>query len=65
MTTTVTESVYVFDALNQFYVNHMVATVNGSIQVFHSLTFGEMIISILLATIIILFSLKWVYEVLR
>ena len=50
-------------ALNGFYKNYIIDTVNGSFQVFQSFTYGEMVISFLLASIFILMLLKWVYEV--
>ena len=50
-------------SLNTFYKNYIIDTVNGSFQVFQSFTYGEMVISFLLAAIFILLLLKWVYEV--
>lgn len=52
-------------ALNGFYKNYIIDTVNGSFQVFQSFTYGEMVISFLLAAIFLLMLLKWVFEVVR
>ncbi|MNO48603.1 hypothetical protein D3C76_389390 [compost metagenome] len=48
-------------AFQDFYHSH----VEGNLQIFHSLTVGEIMISILLAAIILLFVFKWIWEVLR
>ena len=53
------------DALNEFYKNYIVDTVNGSFQVFQSFTYGEMVISFLLALFIALYTLKWIWEVIK
>jgi hypothetical protein len=53
------------DALNEFYKNYIVDTVNGSFQIFQSFTYGELVISFLLALIVMLFILKWAWEVIR
>lgn len=53
------------DALNEFYKNYIVDTVNGSFQVFQSFTYGEMVISFLLALYILLYTFKWIWEVIR
>lgn len=53
------------DALNEFYKNYIVDTVNGSFQVFQSFTYGEMVISFLLALFILLYTFKWIWEVIR
>lgn len=52
-------------ALNDFYKSYIIDTVNGSFQVFQSFTYGEMVISFLLAAIFLLMLLKWVFEVVR
>ncbi|MBK5482948.1 hypothetical protein JFV29_13905 [Peribacillus sp. TH16] len=52
-------------ALDGFYQNYIIDTVNGSFQVFQSFTYGEMVISFLLAAIFLLLLLKWVFEVVR
>lgn len=52
-------------ALNEFYKNYIVDTVHGSFQVFQSFTYGEMVISLLLAGIFLLMLLKWFWEVIR
>jgi hypothetical protein len=65
---TVTDNTYsqpYFDALNSFYQNYVVTGVDQSIQVFTSFTYGEMVISTLLFTLVLLFGFKWVWEVLR
>lgn len=51
------------NALNEFYHNYIIETVNGSFQVFQSFTYGEMTIAFLLSFIILIMLLKWVYEV--
>jgi hypothetical protein len=51
------------DALNEFYRQYIVETANGSFQVFQSFTYGEMVISFLLFTLVVLYSLKWFWEV--
>lgn len=48
-------------ALTGFYKQH----VEGSIQVFHSLTLGETAIAILLAAILLVLVFKWIWEVIR
>lgn len=53
------------DALNEFYKQYIVETVNGSFQVFQSFTYGEMVISFLLAMLVTLYTLKWIWEVIR
>lgn len=53
------------EALNDFYKNYLVDSVNGSFQVFQSFSYGEMAISFLLVTFIFLYVLKWFFEVIR
>lgn len=53
----------VLNALKDFYQSYIVETANGTFQVFQSFTYGEMVISFLLAIIIFLMLLKWIYEV--
>jgi hypothetical protein len=53
------------DALKEFYHQYIVETVHGSFQVFQSFTYGEMVISFLLALLVLLFTFKWIWEVLR
>lgn len=48
-------------ALSDFYRSH----VAGNLQIFHSLTIGEIIISILLAAIILILAFKWIWEAVR
>lgn len=55
----------VVDALGEFYSNYVVETVHGSIQVFTSFTYGEMVISFLLFLILLTMVFKWFWEVLR
>lgn len=52
-------------ALNEYYESYVLDTFNGAFQVFQSFTYGEMVISLLLFSMLILFVLKWVYEVIR
>lgn len=47
--------------LSDFYHSH----IEGNLQIFHSLTIGEIMICILLAAIILLFTFKWIWEALR
>ncbi|WP_263560721.1 hypothetical protein [Paenibacillus polymyxa] len=51
----------VMDALSGFYKSH----VEGSIQVFHSLTVGEAAIVVMLAAILLVLVFKWIWEVVR
>jgi hypothetical protein len=53
----------VVNALGDFYNNYIVETANGTFQVFQSFTYGEMVISFLLAIIIFIMILKWITEV--
>lgn len=64
-TTDLSVSEQVGNALNSFYESYIVESVNGSFQVFQSFTYGEMVISFLLASIFLLMLLKWVFEVIR
>lgn len=48
-------------ALSDYYRSH----IEGNLQIFHSLTMGEIIISILLAGIILILVFKWIWEVVR
>lgn len=56
----VTDSVY---ALNEFYLNYVETSV--PVQVFQSFTYGEMVISVLLLCCLVLYVMKWLWEVLR
>lgn len=48
------------------YINVIkVELTNVTLYVYQSLTFGEMLIALLLSMIILLFLLKWFYEVVR
>lgn len=65
---TVTSDVYGSDqktemvaALTDFYHSH----VEGSLQIFHSLTIGEIMISILLAAILMVLVFRWIWEAIR
>lgn len=51
----------VVSALNDFYHSH----VEGSLQIFHSLTLGEIMIAVLLAGIFLLLAARWIWEVVR
>ena len=53
----------ILNGLNMFYLQHVESVV--PVQVFESLTYGEMMISVILLTFLILFCLKWIWEVLR
>lgn len=52
-------------ALNEFYEQHIVETVDKSLQVFRSFTYGEMVISFILLLILFTMIFKWFWEVLR
>lgn len=52
-------------ALNEFYDFYVVQTVDESIQVFRSFTYGEMVISLLLLCILTTMVFKWIWEVFR
>ncbi|OBZ15171.1 hypothetical protein A8L34_29595 [Bacillus sp. FJAT-27264] len=51
----------VVSALSDFYHSH----VEGSLQIFHSLTLGEIMIAVLLAAILLVMCIKWIWEVVR
>jgi len=51
--------------LQEFYNHYLVKTPDGIIQVFQSLTYGELLISFLLLMLIVLYIMKWFYEILR
>lgn len=51
----------VVSALNDFYHNH----VEGSLQIFHSLTLGEIMISVILVAIFLLLTARWIWEAVR
>lgn len=53
------------DGLKEFYQNYIVETSNGAFQVFQSFTYGELVISFLLLAMVLLFALKWLWEVIR
>jgi hypothetical protein len=55
----------VIDAFQDFYVNHLVQTVDGTIQIFESFTYGEMVISLLLFCILLVMVFKWIWEVFK
>jgi hypothetical protein len=48
-----------------FYKHYVVTTADQSFQVFQSFSYGEMTIALLLTVFIVLYGLKWVWEVLR
>ena len=50
--------------LKEFYKHYILETPDGVIQVFQSLTYGEMLISFLLLVMIALYLLRWVFDVL-
>lgn len=51
--------------LQKFYKHYLVETPEGFIQIFQSLTYGELIISFLLLLLIVLYVMKWLYEIVR
>lgn len=55
----------VVSALNEFYESYLIETVDGSFQIFQSMSYGEMLISFLLLIAICLYVFKWLWEVLR
>lgn len=50
--------------LKEFYKHYIVETPDGFIQVFQSLSYGEMLISFFLLVLIVLYILRWVFDVL-
>ena len=50
-------------SLRDFYQYSLVDTVEGTLQIFHSFTYGEMIISFLLLLILLVMVFKWIWEV--
>ena len=50
--------------LKEFYKHYILETPDGVIQVFQSLTYGEMLISFLLLFLIVLYLLRWIFDVL-
>lgn len=55
----------VIAALDEFYESYIVESVNGTFQVFQSFTYGEMVISFLLFSILLVIIFKWIFEVIR
>ncbi len=53
------------DDLHEFFKSHLIDTPEGFLQIFQSFTYGEMVISFLLLVGILIFSFKWIWEVLR
>lgn len=47
--------------LSDYYRSH----IEGNLQIFHSLTVGEILICILLAALILLQVFKWIWEAIR
>jgi hypothetical protein len=60
-----TKKMNVKESLNEIFQNYVVETTEGTFQVFKSFTYGEMALSFLLFTLIVLFVLKWIWEVVR
>lgn len=58
-----TENSFLAD-LNNFYESYIIELDNGFLQVFSSFTYGEMVISFLLLVLVLLFTFKWLWEVL-
>lgn len=50
--------------LKDFYNHYILETPDGFIQVFQSLSYGEMLISFFLLVLIVLYVLRWVFDVL-
>lgn len=50
--------------LKEFFTHYIVETPDGFFQIFQSMTYGEMLISFLLFTLIVLYVLRWIYDVL-
>lgn len=71
VTSTTEDSVFIVDTLDidfhddlsSFFSHYIVETSDGLIQVFQSLTYGELLISFLLMLLIVIYVLKWIYEV--
>jgi len=55
----------VISALDTYYQSYVIETVDESIQVFQTLTYGEMLISLLLLCLLFLHTFRWIWEVLR
>lgn len=51
------------DVLNGFMLNYVEPS--GAVQIWQSFSFGEMTIAILLTCLLVVYCLKWVWEVLR
>lgn len=51
----------VLDALSDFWAVHY----EGTLQIFHSLTIGEIVIAVLLGLIVLIHVFKWIWEVFR
>jgi hypothetical protein len=66
MDSTVTQATYDYiNALTTFYKGYVLPVGNDSLQLFQSFTFGEMTIATLVLTFLIIYVLKWIWEVLR
>ncbi len=50
--------------LNSFFEGYKIELPNGFLQIFSSFTYGEMVISFLLLVLVMLFTFKWLWEVL-
>lgn len=55
----------VTQGISDFYTHYVVTTTDQTIQVFQSFTYGEMTIALLLFVLVLLFGLKWLWEVLQ
>ncbi|RJG23304.1 hypothetical protein [Paenibacillus thiaminolyticus] len=51
----------VVTGLTDYYQSH----IEGNLQIFHSLTVGEILICILLAALLLLLTFKWIWEAIR
>lgn len=59
------QSVSIIDDLGQYFKSYLIDTPDGFLQIFQSFTYGEMVISFLLLLSVLLFTFKWIWEVLR
>jgi hypothetical protein len=55
----------VLKGIDQFYESYLISTVDGTIQIFRSFTYGEMVISFLLLCILFVLTFMWFWGVLR
>lgn len=53
------------ESFEKFFIRHNIETPEGFISIVHSMTYGEMLISLLLFAILIVLLIKWFWEVVR